>query len=80
MPVTFALTILSAAFACIFGTLHLNKLPQFHHPVFSSDRFRSFSTNKFFISIESSDTKYNETQTLALLKGAGATFVEPLFD
>lgn len=80
VPVTFALTILSAAFAAIFGTLHLNKLPRFHHPVFSSERFKAFSTDKFFISIENADPKFGDSQTESLLRQAGAKHIEPLFD
>lgn len=75
-PVAFELTILFSAFGAVFGMFGLNKLPRHHHPVFYSERFARASDDKFFVSIEVDDPKYNEKKTRELLEGAHATHVE----
>ena len=76
VPILFELTILLSAFAAIFGMLHLNRLPRHHHPLFESERFRTCSDDKFFISIEAEDPKFNLTKTRELLESAHAAYVE----
>jgi len=53
LPVTFALGVLMAAGAAIFGMMAMNKLPRFHHPLFNSERFRKVTDDGFFISVPS---------------------------
>jgi hypothetical protein len=72
----FECAVLSAAFACIFGLLALNRLPQWHHSLFRSEAFKKVTDDKFFISIEASDPKFHPVDTLELLKELGATQVE----
>ncbi len=69
VPIMFELMILLSAFGALFGMLHLNKLPQHHHPIFESDTFRSASDDKFFISIEAEDPKFDLAETKAVLEG-----------
>ncbi len=76
VPILFELTVLLSAFGAVFGMLGLNRLPQHHHPVFESDRFRSASDDKFFISIEADDPKFDVDKTRALLETAHAAHVE----
>lgn len=76
IPVTFELSVLFGAFGAVFGMFGLNKLPQFYHPVFKSSRFARATDDKFFISIEAIDPKFSLESTTALLKSAGAVFVE----
>ena len=54
----------------------LNQLPRHNHPVFESDRFRAASDDRFFISIEAADPKFDVDSARALLEAAHATFVE----
>jgi len=76
VPIMFELTILFSAFAAVFGMFGLNKIPQHHHPVFESDRFKSFSTDKFFISVEAEDPKFKLDKTRELLEKTHADYVE----
>lgn len=76
VPIMFELTVLLSAFGAVFGMLGLNRLPQHHHAVFESDRFRSASDDKFFISIEAEDPKFDVDKTRALLEKAHAAHVE----
>jgi hypothetical protein len=54
----------------------LNRLPRHHHPVFASDRFRLASDDRFFISIEADDPKFDVEKTRAMLEEAHALNVE----
>ena len=78
VPILFELTVLLSAFGAVFGMLGLNRLPQHHHPVFESDRFRAASDDKFFISIEAGDPKFDVDKTKSLLEKAHAAHVEVL--
>lgn len=76
VPILFELTILLSAFGALLGMLHLNRLPRHHHPVFESDRFRRATDDRFFLSIEADDPKFDADKTRALLEGAHANQVE----
>lgn len=78
IPIVFELTVLLSAFAAFFGQLALNGLPRFFHPVFSSERFKRASNDRFFISIEADDPKYDRTRTRALAESLHGTAVEEL--
>ena len=49
--------------------LGLNKLPRHHHPIFESERFKGFSTDKFFISVEAADPKFDVSHDAPLPRG-----------
>ena len=79
VPIMFELTILFTAFATVLGIFHLNKLPRHHHPIFNSDRFARFSNDRFFVSVEVGDPKFNLERTKKLLESthpAGLELVE----
>ena len=76
VPVTFELGVLFGALGAVFGMLAFNKLPMLYHPLFSSRAFERATDDGFFISIESWDPNYDETQTSALLREAGALDIE----
>jgi len=80
VPVTFELGILLGSFGAVFGMLGLNKLPQYYHSVFNSSRFHRFSDDRFFISIEARDPKYDLDRTRKLLETTGAVSVEEVED
>lgn len=76
VPIMFELSVLLSAFGCVFGMLALNKLPQLNHPLMASERFERVTDDRFFISIESTDPKFDADETRALLEKAGATHIE----
>lgn len=76
VPVMFELTILLSAFGSVFGMLGLNQLPRHHHPVFYSDRFDRGSDDRFYISIEAADEKFDLDDTRALLEAQRPSHLE----
>ena len=78
IPVIFELTVLFSAFGAFFGMLLLNGLPKFWHPVFYSDRFKRATDDRFFISIEASDPKFDVDRTRTFAESLGAISVEKL--
>ena len=78
IPVTFEMTILLAAFAAFFSVWGLSLLPRFHHPVFTSERFKRATQDRFFISIEARDALYDSQKTRALADSLGGSYVEEL--
>ena len=76
IPVVFECTILMASLAAVFGMLLLNKLPMLHHPLFTSNKFRRATSDRFFISIESKDDQFDIDKTTQLLNQHGALSVE----
>lgn len=80
VPIMFELTVLLSAFGTVLGMFHLNKLPRHHHPIFNSERFVACTDHKFFISVESTDPKFNVDKTTKLLESCHADHVEVIFD
>jgi hypothetical protein len=76
VPIMFELTVLLAAFGATFGMFGLNRIPRHHHPVFYSERFEACSNDKFFISIEAEDQKFDPNATQAFLEGLEPSHVE----
>jgi hypothetical protein len=76
VPILFELTILLSAFGAVLGMLGMNQLPRHNHPIFGSDRFRAFGDDKFFISIEADDPKFDPVRTREFLEGTHAAHVE----
>jgi len=76
VPVMFELTILLSAFGTVLGMFGLNQLPRHHHPIFYSSRFERGTDDRFFISIEASDDKFDLSGTRTLLESLDPAHLE----
>ncbi len=79
-PVMFELTVLFSAFTALFGSMILNRLPRWNHPLFTSEQFSRFSDDAFFICIEARDPQFSKEETRALLKKLGGKGIELIED
>jgi hypothetical protein len=76
IPVMFELTILFAALTAFAGMIVLNGLPEWYHALFSRNRFRRVTADRFFISVEARDPKFLPTRTREFLETLGGTVIE----
>lgn len=79
-PIMFELSVLFAAFGAVFGMLILNLLPRWHHPMLAKERFLRVSDDRFVIAIESSDPRFNQSETRRLLEQAGGRHIDVVED
>ncbi len=76
VPVTFELTILLSAFGTFFGVWGLARLPRLFHPVMRHPSFVRASDDRFLVSVEADDPRFDREGTAALLREAGGTEIE----
>ena len=76
IPITFELMVLLSALTAVFGMFVLNKLPRLHHPIFEYSRFDKITDDKFVLSIEAIDPKFDRTGTVQFLEKIGGKHVE----
>jgi ABC-type Fe3+ transport system permease subunit len=76
IPVAFELTILLGALGAVLAMLVGNGLPQLYHPLFSNARFRRVTSDRFFLSIEATDPRFDPVRTRELLASLGGRHVE----
>jgi hypothetical protein len=76
VPVTFELTILTAAFCGLAALLVQARLPRLDHPVFNHTQFARASQDAFIICIQTTDTHFHPERTTALLRALGAQSIE----
>jgi hypothetical protein len=76
IPITFESMVLFSALTTVLGMLALNGLPQWHHSLLKAKAFSAATDDKYFVSIESSDPKFDREATLEFLRSLGATQVQ----
>jgi hypothetical protein len=76
IPVAFEMTILFSALTTLIGMLALNGLPQLHHPLHTSRLMKRATDDRFVISIEAADPKFDADRTRALLESLGPVEIE----
>lgn len=80
IPITFELIVLLAGITAVFGMFGLNKLPRLHHPIFSHKTFWRVTDDRFFLSIEATDPKFDSVQTVRFLESLGGKNVAVVED
>jgi len=79
VPVTFELTVLSAALTGVVALLWLSGLPRLDHPVFSDRRFRRASQDRFFVCVRADEPRFSEQGARAALQRARQESIEEVF-
>lgn len=80
IPITFELTVLLGSIGAVLGLFVVTGFPRLHHPLFASERFRRSTADRFFVSIEAEDPKYDGAATRALLESLGPSHLEEILD
>ncbi len=80
IPIVFEVTVLFSAITAVFGLFGLNLLPQLYHPLFTNERFRRVTADRFFIVIEAADPLFDPEKTQSFLSSLGANAVETVED
>lgn len=73
--ITFEITVLLTAFTAGLYMIGRNGLPRLYHPIFNTPNFENATRDKFFLSIETRDPKFDRAETKTFLEGLGATRV-----
>jgi hypothetical protein len=80
IPITFEMMVLLSAFGAVFGMFGINRLPRLHHPIFQHSTILRVSDDRFFLSVEATDPKFDRTETVRFLEKLGGKHVELLED
>lgn len=80
IPITFELMVLLSALTAVFGMFALNKLPRHYHPIFKHSSIHRVTDDRFFLSVEATDPKFDRTATAKFLESIGGKNVELLED
>jgi hypothetical protein len=76
VPVTFELTVLTAALVGLAALLWLTRLPRLDHPMFALPRFSRASQDRFFVAIHSTDPRFTMAGLEKLLRDSQPLAIE----
>ena len=76
IPITFELTVLTAALAGFFGLFFLCRLPRLDHPVYSAPTFRRVTQDRFFIALRTDDPRLTSVGVEHRFRELGALSIE----
>jgi hypothetical protein len=80
IPITFETTVLFASLTAVIGMIAFNGLPRPHHPVFNYPRFDKIMDDRFLLTIEATDPKFDAVQTAEFLRGLNPSEVVEVED
>jgi hypothetical protein len=80
IPITFEMMVLLSGIGAVFGMFGLNRLPRLHHPIFAHKTFWRATDDRFFLSIEATDPKFDSVATARYLESIGGKHVEIVED
>ncbi|QGJ72049.1 Cytochrome c domain-containing protein [Planctomycetales bacterium 10988] len=80
MPVIFELTVLGSALTAFATMILLNKLPRLSNPLLRNERFRRATADRFFITIDAKDPKFQAEGTLEFLKELDPSHIESIYE
>jgi hypothetical protein len=66
--VAFEMTVLFSALTAVFGSLVLNKLPMFYHPVVNNPALARATDDRFYLVIEAKDPKFTRSDVEAFMQ------------
>jgi len=69
IPITFEMMVLTASLSGLFGLIALCGLPRPNHPLFNNKIFDRATRDRFFLSVEATDPKFELAATKAFLQG-----------
>ena len=75
IPITFELAVLVGGLTAALGMLALNQLPMPYHPLFNVPRFARATQDRFFLAVDSRDSRFDRGSTAELLRSLGAAEV-----
>ena len=76
VPVTVELTILLASLGAVGGLFGGTGWPRLHNPLFASERFLRVTTDRYFVSVDQADPKFDPDRTARILASFGAVNLE----
>ena len=76
IPITFESMVLFSAATAVLTMLVFIGLPQWHHALLKTAAFKKVTDDRYFISIESQDAKFDRDATVQFLRSLGASQVE----
>lgn len=76
VPITFELTVLTAALAAFLSVFVLCRLPRFHHPLFAAPLFARATDDGFYLCVAADDETFDAAGARVLLQSLHATGIE----
>lgn len=76
IPITFESAVLLGAVSGFAAFLYLARIPRLYHPTMEIDGFGRATSDRFWLTVDADDARYDEDRTEGELRQAGALRVE----
>jgi hypothetical protein len=80
IPITFEMMVLTASLSGLFGLMAICGLPRLNHPLFNNKVFDRATRDRFFLSLEAADPKFDRAATAAFLTTLNPLSVEEVLE